>query len=197
MRYPSYFVSIVFVLVFVAVPVAALEAVYVVRHAQKNTSDQWRSLDAFRPLSAKGARCAARLGRVLEKQMIAAVYTSEITRTLATGVAVSTTRPGVEVIGDDATLKPTTKFVQKLRQRHAGDQAILVVGHSNTVEDLVIAFRPDMKWCLDKYKLSRGGISENRYGDVWRLQIGDGLTECQGVRLQKIGKFRNTDCSTP
>ncbi len=197
MRCQNTIVTLVSLFFFAAVPAAALEAVYVVRHAQKNPSDQWRSLDAFRPLSSKGARCAGRLGKVLEKQQIAAVYASEVTRTLATGAAVTTTRPGVEVIGDDRTLKPNSEFVRELRDRHADDHAILVVGHSNTVADLMIAFRPDVKFCLEKYKLSRSGVSESQYGDIWRLQVGDGLTHCQGVRLYKVGKVMNVDCSTP
>ncbi len=185
-----------------AAPAAALDVVYVVRHTQKNPALHWGKLDALRPLSKKGAICAARLGKLLRNRGIAAVYTSEVTRTLATGAAVSTTRDGVEVVGDDATLKPSAEYVRELRRRHAEDQAILLVGHSNTVDDLVLAFRPDMKECLDRFRLAEPGtratgIAETEYGNVWRLKVGAGESECRGVNRELLGRVGDIDCSTP
>ncbi len=191
-----------FTAVFLAVPAAALDVVYVVRHAQKNPSPQWSSIDALRPLNPKGAKCAAQLGKLLQNRGIAAVYASEVARTLATGLAVSTTRDGVEVIGDDATLEPTPEFIQELRERHASDQAILLVGHSNTVDDLALAFRPDLKECLGTFRLAApdaltAGIPETQYGDVWRLKVGAEASECRGVNRERIGRVGDLDCSTP
>ena len=185
-------------LAFAAVTASALDVVYVVRHAQKNPSLPWSSIGGFRPLSPKGARCAARLGKIMENRGIAAVYSSETTRTLATGAAVSSTRDGVQVIGDDRTVKPTAELVQELRQRHAGDQAILIVGHSNTVDDLVLAFRPDVKDCLERFRLtdsslSSAGIPETQYGDIWRLKLSDEPADCRGVSREQIGG----ECSDP
>jgi len=189
-------------LIAVAFPAAALDVVYVVRHAQKNTSLPWSSIYALRPLSPKGARCAARLGQLLQNRGIAAVYASEIARTLATGAAVSSTRDGAIVVGDDRTLKPSPEFIQELRRRHADDQAILIVGHSNTVDDLVLAFRPDARDCLERLLLAQSdsrtaGIPEDQYGDVWRLKVGTGETECRGINRERIGRVGADDCATP
>ncbi len=188
------------VLTVVTVPSLALDTVYVTRHAQKNPSMRWSSVDALRPLSPKGARCTRRLSQLLENRGIATVYASEVARTLATGAAVSTTRDGVEVIGDDATLKPSAEFVQELRERHSDDKAILIVGHSNTVDDVVLAFRPDVKQCLERFRLTNPdmgtrGVSEKQYGDVWRLKLD--LTDCRGVVRERLGRAGEDDCSTP
>ncbi len=200
MRYSSLVALLASVVIFVAAPASALDAVYVVRHAQKNPALHWSSADALRPLSPKGARCAGRLSRLLLNRGVAAVYASEVTRTLATGVAVSTTRDDVEIIGDDATLKPTAEFVQELRERHRDDQAILIVGHSNTVDDVVLAFRPDLKECLGRLQLTNPitgtrGVPETQYGDVWRLNLEH--TDCRGVQREKIGRVGDDDCSVP
>ncbi len=190
-------------LAFLTVPAVALDIVYVARHAQKNPSLQWSSIDALRPLSPKGAKCAAQLGKVLRNRGIAAVYASEVARTLATGAAVSTTRDGVEIRGDDATLKPTAEFIQELRERHAEDQAILLVGHSNTVDDLVLAFRPDLdEECLERFRLTEPGartkgVPETQYGDVWRLKVGVEEGECRGINRERLGRVGDLDCSTP
>lgn len=180
-----------------AAPAAALDVVYVVRHAQKNDSANWSPMDALRPLSLKGARCAGLLGRVLEHRGIGAVYASETARTLATGAAVSTTRDGVEVVGDDATLKPTAEFVAELRQRHADDTAILIVGHSNTVDDVVLAFRPDVEECLDRFRLAQPAIPDTQYGDLWRLRLDVEAAACRGVNRERIPPVGEDDCSTP
>ena len=198
MRYPHHIV-LASALAF-AVPALALDTVYVTRHAQKNPSIRWSSTGAMRPLSPKGARCAGRLSQLLQNRGIAAVYASEVARTLATGAAVSTTRDGVKVVGDDATLKPTAEFVQELRERHRDDQAILIVGHSNTVDDVVLAFRPDVRECLEKLRLTNPdtrtrGVPETQYGDVWRLKLDQ--TECRGAVRERLGRTGEDDCSVP
>jgi phosphohistidine phosphatase SixA len=189
-------------LAFSAVSVSALDVVYVTRHAQKEPSLPWSQLGAFRPLSPKGASCAAQLGKMMQDRGIAAVYSSETERTLATGAAVSSMGEGVRVIGDDRTLEPTPELVRELRQEHAGDQAILIVGHSNTVDDLVLAFRPDVAACLGRLRLTdtstrSAGIPETQYGDVWRLELGDDQTDCRGVDDLQVGRVGEHDCSTP
>ncbi len=189
-------------LVFAAVPAAALDVVYVTRHAQKDLSPSWNPIGDLRPLSTKGAACAGGMSRLLEGRGVAAVYASETARTLSTGAALSTTHDGVEIVGDDATTEPTPELARELRERHAGDQAILIVGHSNTVTDLVLAFRPDVEACLERLRLkepgaTRNSISEKQYGDVWRVELGAGQTDCEGVTREHVGRVGDVDCSTP
>ncbi len=176
---------------------AALEVVFVVRHAQKD--EGWSGDGRLKPLSDKGARCAAHLAATLRGRSVAAVYATETARTLATGAAVSGVLEGVEVIGDDRTAAPTAEWVSALRERHAGDRAILVVGHSNTVDDLVLAWRPDASACLEALGLARPGIPESRYGDLWILNVTTDQP-CRGVNRRPLGQLGpndEDDCSTP
>ncbi len=180
-----------------AAPAAALDLVYVVRHAQKNPSDRWSATGVQRPLTQKGAICAGMIGRTLENRGIVAVYTSETVRTFATGLAVSKKRRDIEIFVDDATLRPTPEVVEELRQKHAGDKAILIVGHSNTVDDVVLAFRPDAKQCLKRYRLAKPGIPETQYGDIWRLDLNAEPVNCRGFNRQHLPKVGEIDCGTP
>jgi phosphohistidine phosphatase SixA len=172
-------------------PASALELVYVVRHAQK--TDPWTLDDRLRPLSEKGAACAAGLAEKLAGEGIGAVYSTETVRTLATGAAVSGADPRIKVYGDDS-VSHDSDWVRRILRTHRGDRAILIVGHSNTVEVLVRAFRPDTKDCLAELRLAE--IPDGQYGDVWRLEIGE--TEgCKGVTRESQGQVGGVDCTTP
>lgn len=187
----------------VAVPASALDVVYVIRHAQKDLA--WDGDGRLRPLSEKGARCAAARAETLpERAEIVAVYASETARTLSTGVAISSALDGVPIIGDDATAAPDADWAAALRERHRGDsgadgdkRAIVVVGHSNTVGELVLAFRPDAEECLSLLRLARAGVPESRYGDLWVLDL-DGRG-CRGIAHEpplRLGPGDGDDCAT-
>jgi phosphohistidine phosphatase SixA len=191
LRLPILLVSL---FVFLSAPAAPLEVVYVVRHAQK--VGDWDADSRLKPLSPKGARCAEKLAGLLEDREIAAVYSTEFARTLATGAAVSGAFPDAEVIGDDATVMPSREWADELRERHRDDEAILLVGHSNTVDDLVLAFRPDAGSCFEQLRLKTPKIPETQYGDVWRLELGE-QEGCGGVTVEEIGRVDGEDCSTP
>ena len=137
------------------------------------------------------------LGQTLRNRGINAVYASERTRTLATGLALSAADDNIEIFGDDASLQPTPEWVEELRRKHAEDRAILIVGHSNTVDDLVIAFRPDIAECLERFNLARPAIPEEQYGDIWRLSLRPGLADCRGINRQVLTRTEQLDCTTP
>jgi len=180
--------------VFVSAPAAPLDVVYVVRHAQK--VDGWDADDRLWPLSLKGAKCAEKLADLLEGRGIAAVYATERARTLATGTVVSGKSPEVEILGDDASGDPSDAWVDELRDRHRDDEAILIVGHSNTVDDLVLAFRPDAGSCFEMVRLRSPQIPATQYGDVWRIEL-DAQEGCGGVTVEEIGRADGEVCSTP
>ena len=185
-----------------AVPAAALDVVYVTRHAQKSAAEEWRPIGDLRPLSLKGAACAGRLSQLMEGRGVAKVYATETARTLATGLAVSGSLDGVGIAGDNAMARLTPDQAHSLSERHAEDQAILIVGHSNTVTELVLAFRPDAEACLERLRLTEPGaarhsISEKQYGDVWRLELATGHAACAGITHEHLGQAGEFDCSTP
>ena len=118
---------------------AALDSVYLVRHAEK--ASFWpadRDLDAFQPLSPAGIERAAALATRLKDAGIAAVYTSRTTRTIETAAPLAQAAIA-PITADDATTKPDemAAFLARLREKHAGDKAVLIVGHSNTIPELL------------------------------------------------------------
>jgi len=108
--------------------------VVVVRHAEKGTDD------AKDPsLSAEGQARAQRLAAALKDLPLTAVVASQFKRTQQTAQPAAQAQ-GLEVkvreIGDSPTF--ARELAHHIRQDHAG-HALLVVGHSNTVPDVVEA----------------------------------------------------------
>jgi broad specificity phosphatase PhoE len=106
------------------------KAVIVVRHAERaDDSKDTR-------LSAQGIERAKSLARVLRDAEISAVYVTQYRRTLETAEPVMKNRnlKPVAVPSDDVA-----GLVRKVRSDHAG-QVVLIVGHSDTVPDIIQAF---------------------------------------------------------
>lgn len=102
--------------------------ILLVRHA-----DRQGSADA---LSPAGTARAQDLARVLEKSGISAIYTSEAARTQQTAA------PTASVLGITPTAVSSADvagLVAAIRGSHAG-QTVLVVGHSNTVPQIIAEF---------------------------------------------------------
>src|SRR3954468_12794145 len=165
---------LLFALSLAASPVAALDVVFLVRHAEK--VDDWpaaRELDAFRPLAPAGTARAEALAVRLKGEGIAAIYSSRTTRTLATGepLAKATGRP---LAADDATTRPAEMegFLTALRQKHSADRAVLIVGHANTVPELLVRLgaKPD---CYQRLGITGqpGSLMTESYDGLWRVDL--------------------------
>lgn len=108
--------------------------VYVVRHAEKSVEGR------DPPLSSIGLVRAQQLAHVLSQVSLDAVYTTQYLRSQQTGKAVANASgvPLHQYAAGDAT-----GLALALRQRrHSSGQTsvqVLVVGHSNTVDDIVKA----------------------------------------------------------
>ena len=101
---------------------------YIVRHAEKVPSDGMMTSDV--PLSEAGKARAVALDGVLHNRKIKTIYATPYLRTQGTAQPLSTTI-GVPV----ETYKPgDTAFLQQLKSINNN---VLVVGHSNTVDDIV------------------------------------------------------------
>lgn len=155
-------------------PAAALDALYLVRHAEK--SDGWpqdRELDDFWPLSPGGQVRAEFLASRLENADIAAVYTSRTTRTLSTGLPLAR-RIGVPIAGNDdsITQEKMESFLNSLRGKHSGDKAVLIVGHSNTIPLLLVRLgaNPD---CFAKLGIVKQGetLLIEGYEGLWKVDL--------------------------
>jgi broad specificity phosphatase PhoE len=110
----------------------AQKAAYVVRHAEIPTSMQDPSL------SPDGVARAKALARLLGNAHIKAIYTSDVKRTKQTAEPLAIDRgitPTIIPGGD-----PDATFT-KIQAEHA-DDIVLIVGHSNTVGDLIRKWDP-------------------------------------------------------
>jgi phosphohistidine phosphatase SixA len=168
-----------FVLFFPAVwlaasPVAALDVIFLVRHAEK--ADDWpaaRDLDAFRPLTPAGAARAEALAVRLKGEGIATIVSSRTTRTLATAepLAKATGRP---IVADDASTRPAEMegFLAALRQKHSADHAVLIVGHANTIPELLLRLGAKPS-CFQRLGISGtpGNLMTESYDGLWRVDL--------------------------
>jgi 2,3-bisphosphoglycerate-dependent phosphoglycerate mutase len=105
---------------------------FIVRHGEKSAPSSAMSSDV--PLSPAGEERAIALRERLKGQHIQYIYSTNYTRTK------STARPTAESVGAGIeTYDPKdTTFVGRVLARGKGNA--LIVGHSNTVDDLVNRF---------------------------------------------------------
>jgi broad specificity phosphatase PhoE len=104
-----------------------LVTVLLVRHAEKNTTMLGHDV----PLSAAGQTRAKELVRVAGEAGIDAIYSTPFQRTLDTAAPIAKALGLTPIRVDD-----TAETVKRLRTGHWG-QTVLVVGHSDTVPQIV------------------------------------------------------------
>jgi broad specificity phosphatase PhoE len=119
---------------------SAQQTVFVVRHAERADggagANTMTGTPADPPLSSAGEARAQKLASMLADAGIKAIYVTEFKRTQDTAKPLAA-KLGlrVEVIPS----KDTAALIAKVRAEHPND-AVLIVGHSNTVPDVVKAF---------------------------------------------------------
>jgi len=111
----------------VAAPADSVTTVILVRHAEKNT----QMLGADPPLTAAGILRAHELARVLGDARISAIYVTPWQRSRLTAQPLATRLADTLIVVD-----AIDETVERVRTRHPG-QTVLVVGHSNTVPQIV------------------------------------------------------------
>jgi broad specificity phosphatase PhoE len=128
--------AIVFVVLLPAVA-AAQQLVILVRHAERaDASGMPPPASADPSLSAAGKARAAKLATMLADAGVKGIFTTEFKRTQETAAPLATklTLKAQSMAADD-----TAALVAKIRSAHPKD-VVLVVGHSNTVPEVVKAF---------------------------------------------------------
>jgi broad specificity phosphatase PhoE len=106
---------------------ASAQTVIVVRHGEKLDS----SADPV--LSPEGEVRAARLANMLAESRVRAIYTTQFKRTILLA-APTAKRLGITPVTMAA--RETAALIAKIRT-HAKDEVVLVVGHSNTVPEIL------------------------------------------------------------
>ena len=126
--------------------------VYLVRHAEKATTPPEDP-----PLTEAGNARSQQLARILEKAAIKAVYTSQFLRTKQTAGPLAKSlgiTPGVLLIKmsldnpREVSKHSIQEIVDKVYER-AGEAA-LIVGHSNTVPEVIRMLGGDMAPAIDE-----------------------------------------------
>jgi broad specificity phosphatase PhoE len=114
---------------------------YIVRHAEKEAAGPNMSSDV--PLSAEGKERAQKLLTLMAGKKLAVIYSTSTIRTR------STAQPTADHFQLPVTVygpRPDSAFITALKKQKAN---VLVVGHSNTVDDIV-----------------NGLMGENKLGDL-------------------------------
>ena len=110
----------------------AQRAVLVVRHAEKISDTDQR-------LSDDGLSRAARLAALLKDAGVSAIYSTDTPRTRGTAQPLADAKKlPIQIYDSGGEDAGATALAARLRERHA-DGVVLVVGHSNTVPDLLRA----------------------------------------------------------
>jgi phosphohistidine phosphatase SixA len=126
--------------------------VYLVRHAEKATTPPEDP-----PLTEAGNARSQQLARILEKAAIKAVYTSQFLRTkqtaepLAKSLGITPSVLLIKMSSDnprEVSKQSIREIVDKVHER-AGEAA-LIVGHSNTVPEVIRMLGGDMAPAIDE-----------------------------------------------
>jgi 2,3-bisphosphoglycerate-dependent phosphoglycerate mutase len=99
------------------------------------------------PLSEAGAARAAELARVLGSVKLDAIYTTPFERTRKTAAPIGT-KLGLQPVEVAAEKTYAADMVKIINDKHAGG-TVLVVGHSNTTRDVIVAFGGTIPEILD------------------------------------------------
>ena len=155
---------------------AALDAIYLVRHAEK--AEGWpeadKAIDPFWPLSPAGIARARALPARFAGAGLAAVYISRTVRSFSTALPVAETAGAALVVDPASTVKAEmTAFLARLRERHPADRAVLVVGHSNTIPELLrrLGAAPDCFARLGIEASDGGGLEIVGYDGLWKVEL--------------------------
>lgn len=126
---------------------------FVVRHAEKETNTMTRDV----PLSEAGRQRAEALKNSLQDEKIGTVYSTDFMRTR------STAKPLADAVGvtiqtyDPADSTFISRVINTGNKDHEGN--MLIVGHSNTVDDIVNG--------LMGRKTIDGDLPDTQYGDLF------------------------------
>lgn len=134
------------------------DAYYVMRHLQKAEGED-------PGLTEQGRSCAARLADELSGIGIRAVFASATRRAQETAAPLGA-RLGLTAQSYDP--RDTASLVARVK---AAPGSVLVVGHSNTVPEIVERLggvRP-------------GDLTEDRYGEVWRVARPSGMVTVRRI----------------
>lgn len=143
---------------------------YVIRHAEKEAAPSGNMMTTDVPLSAAGQERAIALREQLKDKGIGTIYSTPTNRTTGTARPLSAaTNVAIQLYDPKDPI-----FIKNL-VRHKG-APVLVVGHSNTVDDVVNT--------LSGKNLLQD-LPDNQYGDLFLVKVRGKKTELVKERYGK------------
>jgi broad specificity phosphatase PhoE len=150
---------------------------YIVRHAEKaeTTDSVSMNMQNDLPLSEAGKVRALVLKEVLDKKNIDYIFSTNTMRTRSTAAPLS------EAVGVPVQLYSTqdslNAFIQRLKNIESGN--VLIVGHSNTVDDIVNLLAGSTK--------IPGDLKETEYDNLYIIKYTNFLGKRVSFRQEKYG----------
>ena len=123
------FTLFLFLSALVVFAASAQSTIFIVRHAEKA-----RSADDNPDLTEAGRARAEALANMLKDAGISAIFVTDLKRTQQTAA------PLAKLRGIDPTIVPAKDSPALIAKLRASTGNVLVVGHSNTIPDLIKAF---------------------------------------------------------
>ena len=143
----------------ISTSVIAADRVYVIRHLQKATGDD-------PPLTAEGSAGAQKLSDLLAKKKVAAIYATQTKRAMQTAEPLAK-RLHLTIQAYDP--KDPAALAEKVAKQKG---AALIVGHSNTVPELVAKVGGKQP----------APLADTDYGSVFVVRAGS--SDVQQIQLQ-------------
>jgi len=150
---------------------------YIVRHAEKETASPGTTMSTPNdpPLSAAGRARAIELREALKGKGIVYIFSTNTIRTISTAQPLNELR-GATKIEIYNTRDSLDQFIQKLKEIKKGNS--LIIGHSNTVDDIVNKLCGEIKIPKD--------LPDSEYDNLY-------IVTKKGKRM----KFENKTYGTP
>lgn len=153
----KYLFSVFAAIILLSAPIVNAQTLVMVRHAEK--LEPWPAADQMQPLSLEGSQRAQHLRDVLSDLEIKAVFTSNTTRTIATGLPTAVAHQLDPIVHPACGASDSLAiFLDFVMQQFDASDFILVVSHSNIIPKWLLEFG------IDPIQMTDMGISyDNRY----------------------------------
>lgn len=117
--------------------ISCSKKIYVVRHAEKETGIDMATMKPTTdpPLSFEGNQRALKLKEILSIKNIKHIYSTNTLRTVSTAKPLKELFLGMPIQFYSSKPDSLDAFIQKIKNIRKGN--VLIVGHSNTVDDIV------------------------------------------------------------
>jgi len=142
--------------------VSCSQTIYVVRHAEKETGIDMNTMKpaADPPLSAEGDLRALKLKEILAGKDIKHIFSTNTTRTISTARPLKELYLGMPIQIYSSKADSMDAFIARIKSIKKGN--ILIVGHSNTIDDIANK--------LAAATVVPGDLKDNQYDNLFILE---------------------------